>query len=658
MATIRFSLTVVVVLTFAVSKADVKLPQIFRDNMVLQRDAPLRIWGTATPGEKVNVTLATQTASATADKSGNWKITLPAMAAGGPYELKVNGKNSIVLKDVLLGDIWIASGQSNMQWSVEQSGFNEVDTAFLKNANVRLFTIDLDMDYLPEQEIKGGYGWNKVSNDNIKYFSAVAYHFGKSLNKQLDVPIGLINVSLGATSIETWMSNESLLKFPQFKADIEPVVKRNRNYDQLKSDFEKIRDNWFRKYYYKGIGIEQEWYKPGTDVSQWKPIAASGNTWVDEPELKNHDGAVWFRTTFDLPENYNGKTLHVGLLQVDDYDIAWVNGVKVGENFGSYNHHGYDVSMDVLKPKGNVLVVRVFDVGGIGGFVTSPFWGNFITNGKWIYRKGESIDARKFPKPDFFNATPFSSPAVLFNGNIAPLMQMTIKGVIWYQGESNADRAEEYTKLFPEMITDWRRRWNIGDFPFLFVQLANFEPELAQPANNSWAELREAQASVLSLPNTGMAVAIDLGDANDLHPHNKEGVGKRLALSAMEVVYKKNVVGTGPTYKSMKIDNDRVTIEFRSNDLVTKDKYGLVRGFQLAGSDQKFYWAKAVLEGDKVVVWSEKVAKPVAVRYAWEKNPGQLDLYNEAGLPAVPFRTDDWQGVTHGVVFQTGQIRF
>ncbi len=634
------------------AKAEVKLATIFRDNMVLQRDIPLRIYGWASPGEKINVSISDRAGNVTADKSGKWKIILPAMPAGGPYEFKVNGKNSIVLKDVLVGDVWICSGQSNMQWSIEQSNFNETDTAFLHNAKVRLFTVDLDVDYLPEEELKGGNGWNKLSKDNIKWFSAVAYHFGKALNKQLDVPIGLVNVSLGATSIETWMSNESLLKFPQFRSDIEPAVKRNKNYAQLNADFEKIRESWFRKYYYKGIGIEQEWYKPETDVSQWRPINASGNTWVDEPELKDHDGAVWFRTTFDLPPNYNGKTFHIGLLQVDDYDIAWVNGTKVGENFGSYNHHGYDVPIGVLKPKGNVLVVRVFDVGGIGGFVTHPFWGNEIIRGQWIYRKGESIDAKKFPKPDFPNATPFSSPSVLFNGNIAPLTRMAIKGAIWYQGEANADRAEEYRSLFPEMITDWRKWWGIGDFPFVFVQLANYYEESLEPGNSNWAELREAQASVLrSLPNTQMASAIDIGEAGDIHPKNKEDVGKRLALATLKHL-------SGPTYRSIKTDGDRVVVEYQSSDIVTKDKYGFVRGFQIAGDDQKFYWAKAILNGGKVEVWSEKVPKPVAVRYAWDNNPGPLDLYSSAGLPALPFRSDDWPLSTKGLVFKPGEPRF
>jgi sialate O-acetylesterase len=305
-----------------------------------------------------------------------------------------------------------------------------------------------------------------------------------------------------------------------------------------------------------------------------------------------------------------------------------------------------------LKPKGNVLVVRVFDVGGIGGFVTHPFWGNNIIRGQWTYRKGESINAKKFPKPDLPNATPFSSPSVLFNGNIAPLTQIAIKGAIWYQGEANADRAEEYLSLFPEMITDWRRRWNAGDFPFVFVQLANYQEESKEPVGSNWAELREAQASVLtSLPNTAMASAIDIGEAGDIHPKNKQDVGKRLALAAT-----KNA--SGPTFKEMKINNDRIIVSYGTPGVVTKDKYGFARGFQIAGDDRKFYWAKAILVDDKVEVWSEKVEKPVAVRYAWDNNPGPLDLYNKEGLPALPFRSDNWPRITKGQVFKSGEPRF
>jgi sialate O-acetylesterase len=402
--------------------------------------------------------------------------------------------------------------------------------------------------------------------------------------------------------------------------------------------------------------VEQQWFKPETNTSEWKSIVVSGNTWENESDLKDHDGAVWFRTTFDLPENYNHESFRIGLSQIDDYDITWVNGIKVGETFGRHNHRGYTVPLNVLKPKGNVLVVRVFDIGGIGGFTTSSFWASEILLGNWYYKKGESIKASEFLGPNLPNASPFSSPAVLYNAIIAPLTEFRIKGAIWYQGESNVERAYEYRDLFPAMIGDWRQHWNQGEFPFLFVQLANHLEESTSPTESIWAELREAQTMTLSLPNTGMATAIDIGEALDIHPKNKQDVGKRLGLAALKVAYGKNVVASGPIFKRMKIGEGHVEIEydFIGSGLITKDKYGYVRGFQMAGEDKKFYWAQASINENKVVVTCSQVPKPVAVRYAWDNNPGILDLYNKEGLPAVPFRSDTWKGITADIVFKEG----
>jgi sialate O-acetylesterase len=639
-----------------VGKAEVKLPQIWTDHMVLQRDKPINVWGWAAAGEAVRITFGAESISVKANKAGKWSAQLPAMAAGGPFVMTIEGKNKITLTDILVGDVWVCSGQSNMQWRIDQTGYEEKDNALIENARIRLFNVYVDTDYLPREDVKGS-GWKNLTRQNINEFSAVAYHFGKYLHGELQVPIGLISDNLGATNIEAWMSNEALLQFPQFKEELNPVLKRNKNFAALRADFEKMKPAWYDKYYYKGVGIDQQWFKPETDVTDWKPIKALGNTWTDMPDLKDHDGEVWFRTTFDLPDNYSQSTFHVGLLQIDDYDIAWVNGVKVGENYGKHNHHGYDVPLKVLKPKGNVLVVRVFDAGGIGGFTTNAFWAaNSILLGDWVYKKGSAIDAAKFPMPVVPNATPFSSPAVLYNGSIAPLTPMSVKGVIWYQGEGNAGRAYEYRELFPAMIKDWRKQWKQPDLPFLFVQLANYLEESAQPQESDWAELREAQAMTLSLPHTGMATAVDIGEANDIHPKNKRDVGIRLGLAAMNVAYGQNRVVSGPSFRQMREDSGRIIIEYDNAEtgLTTRDKYGYVRGFQVAGVDHKFHWAQAFVEGNHVVVTCREVPRPVAVRYAWDNNPGNLDLYNKEGLPALPFRIDAWTGVTAGKVFTEG----
>lgn len=636
-------------------KAAVVLPKIFESNMVLQRDVPISIWGWASPGEEVSVVINGSSISVKTDQKGKWVGKIPPMQAGGPFDMIIQGKNKIILSNILIGDVWICGGQSNMQWRIDQTGYQEMDSAFISTAQVRLYTVHTDMDYIPREDIQGS-GWKTLSKEHINEFSAVAYHFGKYLHGQLSIPIGLISDNLGATSVETWMSNEALLQFPQFKEVVEPIVKQGKSFAALNAAFEKIKPEWYRNYYYKGIGIDQQWFKPEINISDWKPIQASGNTWEEEPDLKDHDGAVWFRTSFDLPENYNQENFHIGLLQIDDYDIAWVNGVKVGESYGKHTHRGYTVPTSILKPKNNVLVIRVFDIGGIGGFTTSPFWGNKILRGNWYYKKGEAIDAHEFPKPAVPNASPFSSPGVLYNANIAPLTSLAIKGVIWYQGESNVDRAYEYRMLFPAMIKDWRKQWGQGDFPFLFVQLANHQEESAEPKESNWAELREAQSMALALPNTGMAVTIDIGEANDIHPKNKLEVGMRLGIAAMKVAYGKQVIFSGPSFKQMRIEHDQIIIEYNKtgSGLMTRDKYGYVRGFQVAGEDRQFYWAQATINNNTVIVRCKNVKKPVAVRYAWDNNPGALDLYNKEGLPAVPFRTDNWKGITADHVFKEG----
>lgn len=634
--------------------ADVRLPVIFQSNMVLQRSKPIQVWGWADPKEKIELSLNGQTLSIVANKNGKWRGELAALEVGGPYNLIVRGKNTVTLNDVMIGDVWICGGQSNMQWNVSQTGYEENDSAFLKIADIRLFTVQVDTDYMPREDIKGGE-WKKLSVDNINSFSAVAYHFGKFLYHELNVPIGLISDNLGATAVETWMSNEALLEFPQFEALIGPIVKEGKSFAQLEAAFEKTKPSWY-KYYYKGIGFDQGWFKPETDVTDWKPIKASDNTWEETGDLQNYDGAVWFRTTFDLPENFNGDTFPLSLMQIDDYDIAWVNGHKIGETYGRHNHRNYTVPSSILKKKNNVIVVRIVDIGGIGGFTTSAFWGNPILWSNWIYKKDESLDIRKVRVPNLPNATPFSSPGVLYNANIAPLTSFPIKGAIWYQGESNAERAYEYRALFPAMIIDWRTQWKQGDFPFLFVQLANYEAESQEPKQSNWAELREAQTMTLSLPHTGMATAIDVGEADDIHPRNKLAVGTRLGLVALKVAYGRDTVISGPTFKAMRVEQNRAIIEYENmgSGLTTKDKYGYVRGFQMAGTDQKFYWAHASIEGTTVMVTCPHVKTPVAVRYAWDNNPGPLDLYNKEGLPATPFRTDQWEGMTAHKVFEDG----
>jgi sialate O-acetylesterase len=334
---------------------------------------------------------------------------------------------------------------------------------------------------------------------------------------------------------------------------------------------------------------------------------------------------------------------------VDDYNICWVNGIKVGEGYGNMNLYTYVIPDSIIQSKNNTVVIRVFDAGGKGGMYNmfwAPYWA-----GEWKYKKGVRIDASKFKRPLTANAYIFGTPAILYNANIAPLEQLGIRGFIWYQGESNAGRAEEYKALLPAMIKDWRNQFQQGDLPFLIVQLPNLGKEPLQPESSDWAELREAQAAALSLPNTGMATTIDIGEADNLHPHNKLAVGNRLALTALSMVYKKDSIETAPVYKNMQVAGDSIIIGF-NNKITSKDKYGYVRGFAIAGKDSVFHWAKAFVKNDtSVVVFNANVHQPVAVRYLWSGEPGEVDLYNKDGLPAAPFRTDHFRLSTAGKKF-------
>jgi sialate O-acetylesterase len=633
------------------SYATVKLPLIFQSNMVLQRDKEISLWGFADAGETVTVSFHNNSYKVVSTKEGKWTIKIPAQTAGGPYEMTIVGKsNSIDLKNILFGDVWVCGGQSNMQFSLDQIGYVEKDTARLKKGNLRLFTASIGMDYVPTDDLSGGI-WKEASPESIKNFSATAYFFAKYLQDSIDVPIGLVSDNLGATSVETWMSPQALSQFPQFKTYYKSYLEPAKSFKEVTAAFEKMKPEWERSYYLKGMGMEQKWYLPETDISDWKTMEIPAY-WEDNG-YKDFDGAMWFRNSFDLTDNFKGETFPLALNQIDDYDIVWVNGKKVGEGYGNVNWRNYAVPSNILQPKNNIIVVRVFDTGGRGGLYSNAIWGNPILLGNWHYKPDYEIDAAKFKQPLTVNVSPFSTPAVLYNANIAPISTLAIKGFIWYQGESNAGRAVEYKSLFPALIKDWRAAFKQGDLPFLFVQLANYKEEVKAPGESDWAELREAQSQALRLKNTSMAVTIDIGEAYDIHPKNKMDVGKRLAIAALKEAYDKNLVSSSPAYDSMQVKDDAVIIHYTKNsgDLITRNKYGYINGFAIAGSDHKFYWATAFIQDNAVIVSSPQVKVPVAVRYAWSDNPGELNLYNTNGLPAAPFRTDNWPLTTAGKQF-------
>jgi len=614
--------------------------------MVVQRNKPIRLWGWGDPNEKVTVTFRSQTKAAKADKSGKWIITLNPEAAGGPFQLTFTGKNKIVLSNILVGEVWVCSGQSNMEWAVGSSNNAEQEIQNGNYPEIRQFLVQKSVSSKPEDDVKGG-DWKTCSPATVGDFTAVGYFFARELYKTLKIPIGLIHTSWGGTHSETWTSRTAFEQSDEFKSmiatmpalDLAELSKKHKE-----AQINKLRAMDFS---IPPVNVSQ-WKESSYDDSQWKSMQIPG-LW--DQGLGEFDGIIMLRKTIDIAPEDAGREAVLELAMIDDSDETFINGTNVGTTKNKYNEkRKYNVPAGVLKAGKNLIAVRVEDTGGGGGIygekqdlkLSTYSQGVISLAGDWKFNV-ESISANK---P---SVGPNSYPTLLFNAMINPILNFGITGALWYQGESNAGRAFQYRKAFPLMIQDWRKHWNQGDFPFYFVQLASFNADNGTSEHGSaWAELREAQTLSLSLPNTGMAVTTDIGEANDIHPRNKQDVGLRLAAIALNKVYSQNNVFTGPIYKSMTLEGNKVRISFSGigGGLVIKDKYGYLKGFEVAAADEKFYYAKAWIEGNDVVVMSDQVASPVAVRFAWADNPEDANLFNKEGFPALPFRTDNWKGIT------------
>lgn len=627
------------------------LHPLFTNNTVLQRDVRAPIWGWASPGDKVTVEVAGLKASATADATGKWMVHIGPLQAGGPYTMTVSGPQTVTLTNVLVGDVWVCSGQSNMQMGIANVNNGEQEIAAAEYPRIRLFTVPDVIGLQPRETVAGK--WDVCTPQTVAEggwggFSAVGYFFGRDLYRELHVPIGLIHTSWGGTPAEAWTSAEALSKLPEFRPAIAYLSQIGGDPAKSAAAYESLMAEWWRKNdpgSAEGLG----WADPALSVADWKTMTLP--TKWESAGLPNYDGVVWFRTTFDLPNLPESGDVTLSLGPIDDMDTTWVNGVKVGET-NQYNvARTYKVPANILKRTGNVVAVRVLDTGGDGGLCGAPdqlyvetSGGRTSLAGEWRYKPAADL-TKTGPPPQRVDNNP-NYPTVLYNAMIAPLIPFAIKGVIWYQGESNAGRAYQYRKLLPTMIADWRGRWGLGDFPFLIVQLANFMAPPKEPVEDAWAELREAQSmTAASVRNAGIAVAIDIGDAADIHPKNKQEVGRRLALVALAKTYGRHLEYAGPTYKSMSRHGNAIKLTFTHTEGGLVGKGGKLQGFAIGGSDRKFVWADAEIQGNAVIVSSPLVEHPVAVRYAWAANP-VCNLYNGAGLPASPFRTDDWPGIT------------
>lgn len=617
----------------------VKLPKLISDGVVLQRDTELKIWGWASSGETIQLIFEGNEYETRADSEGNWLIHLPPQNAGGPYEMTFNAQNQITISNVLFGDVWVSSGQSNMELTMEviREKYNDV-IVNSENEHIRQFTVPQKYDFKTEHKDFDSGSWKSADPNSILDFSAVAYFFAKELYEQYQIPIGLINASLGGSPVESWMSEDILTKFPSAYGELQKFKNDSLIISIEESDRNRA-DAWYDELNQKDEGLAA---KP-----QWNQVNVNDNDWdrMDIPgywsgsTADNINGVLWFRKHLDLPLSMAGKPAKLWLGRIVDQDFAYINGEFVGTTGYQYPPRKYTVNAGILKEGVNILAIRVINSSGKGGFVLDkPYYiavGNDTIDlkGSWKYKQG--IEMPPLESPTFIRW----KPAGLYNGMIAPLLNFSIKGVIWYQGESNTWSPPLYAETFPAMISDWRLKWDQGDFPFLYVQLANFMEETDTPVESNWAGLRQVQLNTLKVPGTGMAVAIDLGEWNDIHPENKEDVAKRLALQARRLAYNEtDIFASSPAPADFDFGETKVLISFDDvgNGLVTQGG-GPLQHFAISGDGINFVWAKAEIEGNMVTVWNEEIRNPVVVRYAWADNPASANLYTKDGLPASPF---------------------
>ncbi|MFD2941124.1 sialate O-acetylesterase [Flavobacterium notoginsengisoli] len=636
------SVLFIFLLISVLANANVRMPLIFSDGMVLQRDKQIPIWGFADANESVEIHFNKQIKKTTADKNGKWTVNLNAEKAGGPFELIIIGKNKITIKNVLVGEVWICSGQSNMEFQVFKTMNAEKEINSADYPMIRHFGVAQDLSGTPKDDLKQGK-WEEANKENVSNFTAVGYYFARKLYSELKIPIGIINTSWGGTNVETWTSREAFENSPDFKAMIAdvPTVDINAIFETYKKS---VLDN-LKKVQGFDVSMENEeqFKNPNFQDKNWPEIKVP-SLWENQ-QIGNIDGIVWMRKTIVLTAEQAKKEAVLHLAKVDDEDQTYINGIQIGTNNLWDAKRIYKIPANVLKEGTNVIAVRITDYSGGGGIYGDPQDlkidfkdSNLPLEGLW---KFNVIKVR-------IEVSPNSYPSLLYNAMVNPLVPYAIQGALWYQGEANVWRAAEYKKSFPLMINDWRVKFKQGNFPFYFVQLSTFDETGGNSQKGSrWAELREAQSETLKLPNTGMVVTTDIGNAKDIHPTNKQDIGLRLAAIAMNNLYGKKQVHSGPTYKSQEIKGNQITLTFDNigSGLSTPNNDEL-KGFEIAGADKVFHAAKAIFKNNKIIVSSDKVQNPVAVHYGWADDDTAINLFNKEKFPASPFRTDNWEMIT------------
>lgn len=662
-----------VIASVNIAQSRIELPTFFSDNMVLQRNSETNIWGKGTPLKTISIEAdwGNSTSTEVLD-DGTWKTRIETPDAGGPYNLTItDGIEKVVMKNVLIGEVWLCSGQSNMEMPLAGWPPNDLidnsahEIASANYSDLRLFTVSRARSASPMDDVIGN--WEECSPQSAQSFSATAYFFGKKIYDELGIPIGLIHSSWGGTPAEAWTEISYLKDVPGYENFPSSLDEMTANQDKLNDWLESHKSIEIKE-----LGSKTEFVDIDFDDAQCKTLEFDDTDWDDmnlptkweQTDVGNFDGVIWFRKTISVPNDWENSDLILELGPIDDMDAVFFNGIKIGayESVGGWNiDRKYEISGELLQSGSNTIAVRVIDTGGGGGICGQeeqlkiyPVHKSdkaISIAGSWKYLPVAEYVNSKFylygvaentypTRPGFGISVNSQTPTMLYNAMIAPLVGYNLRGAIWYQGESNVGRTEQYRKLFPAMIQSWRNAWRQGEFPFYFVQIAPYN--YADPDSPESAELRESQLAALELKNTGVAVTLDIGMADNIHPANKKDVGERLALWALAKDYgKADLVYSGPIYKSIEIDDGKLVLSFDQigSGIASKEKY--LSGFTIAGKDKKFVEATAVIEKDQVIVTNEKIKEPVAVRYTW-KNVPKCSLFNKEGLPAPTFKTDNW----------------
>ncbi len=619
--------------------SQVRLPKLISNGMILQRDANIKIWGWAAPNENIAINFINADYQVTANSAGNWELQLPVLNAGGPYTMKIQASNTIEINDILVGDVWLCSGQSNMAMAMSGvASTYPTDVNNSTNDKIRNFNVPREFEFnAPRTDLSGGF-WMKANPTNVLQFSAAAYFFAKELYaRNPAVPIGLIHSSYGGTPIHAWMSEKALKYFPETVTEIQ-LLKNPAYVNNIIENDANLEKNWNTTLIKNDLGVKNNWKSNATETATWSDITV-GFT-------KRDIGAVWYKKEITVSAQTASNPSLLQLAILIEADSTYVNGKLVGHTNNQYAIRKYEIPPNTFVTGKNTITVRLVNNSLTGGFYGSIF--QLIGTNETIDLKGTwktKVGFAMSPLPTPVNL--LWKPTALYNSMIEPLKHYALKGAIWYQGEGNSSKPTLYSIYLRSMIEDWRNLFNNPTMPFLFVQLPNYQAAVANPVESNWALLRESQLKTLAVPFTGMATTIEVGDPNNLHPVYKKPVGIRLALAAQKVAYNQQLVYSGPIYESMKIVGNTIELTFNTLGSLLKFKsngtpIGTHTNFAIAGSNKTFSWAQAKIEGNKVIVWNNTIPNPVAVRYAWGQNPAGEKLFNTEDLPASPFRTDSW----------------